>query len=78
MSKLLKHQIQKITTITDDEFEYILSYFSTKKLKKYQFLLQENEDVPYDYFVTKGLLKAYYSNNEEKEHILQFALEDWW
>jgi CRP-like cAMP-binding protein len=78
MSDLLKQQIEKITTITSKEFEYILTHFSTKKLKKHQFLLQENEAVQNDYFVTKGLLKAYHTNDEGKEHILQFALEDWW
>jgi CRP-like cAMP-binding protein len=78
MSNLLKQQIEKITSISDHEFEYILSHFNTKKLKKHQFLLQENEEVPNDYFVIKGLLKAYHTNNDGKEHIVQFALEDWW
>lgn len=64
MSNLLKQQIGKITAIMDDEFEYILSHFSIKKLKKHQFLLQENEDVLNDFFVTKGLLKAYHTNND--------------
>jgi CRP-like cAMP-binding protein len=40
--------------------------------------LQENEPVSNDYFVTKGLLKAYHTDNDGKEHILQFAMEDWW
>jgi CRP-like cAMP-binding protein len=78
MAELLKQQIEKITAITDNEFDYIISHFDVKKLKKHQFLLQESEDVPNDYFVTKGLLKAYHTNDEGKEHILQFALEDWW
>jgi CRP-like cAMP-binding protein len=78
MRELLKQQIEKITTLSDIEFDYIYSHFVEKKLKKHQFLLQENEDVPNDYFVTKGLLKAYHTNNDGKEHIVQFALEDWW
>jgi CRP-like cAMP-binding protein len=78
MSEYLKNQIKEITSVTNDEFDYILSHFSIKKLKKHQFLLQENEQVPNDYFVIKGLLKAYHTNNEGKEHILQFALENWW
>lgn len=31
-----------------------------------------------DYFVVKGLLKAFYTNDEGKERILQFAAENWW
>jgi CRP-like cAMP-binding protein len=78
MSELLRQQIEKITPLTAEEFNYILSYFSVKKIKKRQFLLQENSAAPNDYFVTKGLLKAYHTNNDGKEHILQFAMEDWW
>jgi CRP-like cAMP-binding protein len=31
-----------------------------------------------DYFVVKGLLKAYHLDKEGKEYIMQFAMEDWW
>lgn len=78
MSEILRQQIEKITPLTDKEFDYILSHFVIKKLKKHQFLLQEGDTVDHDYFVTKGLLKAYYVNADGKEHILQFAMEDWW
>ncbi len=78
MSTLLKQQIEKITTLTAEEFDYILSHFTRKKFKKHQFLLQENNLVTNDYFVTQGMLKAYHTDNDGKEHILQFAMEDWW
>lgn len=78
MSEILRQQIEKITPLTDNEFEYILSHFTTKKIKKHQFLIQEDNFVQNDYFVIKGLLKAYYVNHEGKEHIMQFAMEDWW
>lgn len=78
MSEILRQQIEKITPLTDNEFDYILSHFTTKKLKKHQFLIQENDVVQNDHFVVKGLLKAYYINPEGKEHIMQFAMEDWW
>ncbi|NML38543.1 Crp/Fnr family transcriptional regulator [Chitinophaga sp. G-6-1-13] len=79
MSQLLRQHIEKITPLTDSEFTYILSHFTPKKYKKHQFLVQEDAPVPNDFFVTKGLLKASYTNlNDGKEHILQFAWEDWW
>lgn len=74
----LRKHLEKISPLSDEEFEYVLSHFSTRKLKKHQFLVQENSPVINDHFVVKGLLKAYYTNDEGKEHILQFALEDWW
>jgi CRP-like cAMP-binding protein len=78
MSQLLKQHIESITPLTDDEFDYILSHFTIKKIKKHQFLLQEGDAVTNDYWVATGLLKAYYANAEGKEHILQFAMENWW
>lgn len=78
MSEILRRQIEKITPLTDQEFEYILSHFTLKKLKKHQILIQEGDTVQNDYFVMNGLLKASYVNKEGKEHIMQFAMEDWW
>jgi CRP-like cAMP-binding protein len=78
MSDLLRQQIEKITPLTDGEFDYILSHFTPKKYKKHQFLVQENEAVRNDFFVLSGCLKAYHTDREGKEHILQFAFTDWW
>lgn len=78
MSQLLRQQIEKIMPLTDGEFDYILSHFTPKKYKKHQFLIQEGEDVPNDFFVLDGCLKAYHVSQDGKEHILQFALPDWW
>jgi CRP-like cAMP-binding protein len=78
MTHLLRQHIEKITPLSDAEFDFILSHFTTKKLKKRQFLIQEGDGVPNDYFVLKGCLKAYHTDHEGKESILQFALEDWW
>jgi CRP-like cAMP-binding protein len=78
MSSELKKHIEKITPLTDLEFDYILSHFTPKRLKKHQFLIQEGETVTNDYFVVKGLLKAYHIDHEGKEYIMQFAMEDWW
>lgn len=64
MSEILRRQIEKITPLTDQEFEYILSHFTLKKFKKHQILIQEGDTVQNDYFVMNGLLKASYLNKE--------------
>lgn len=78
MSIELRQHFEKITPLTDQEFDYILPHFTIKKLKKHQYLIQEDDSVINDYFVVKGLLKASHIDNEAKEHIMQFAMEDWW
>jgi CRP-like cAMP-binding protein len=78
MSIRLKEHIEKITALTDEEFAFILSHFTSKKYKKHQFVVQQGDAVTHEYFVVDGLLKSYFTNEEGKEHILQFAMEEWW
>ncbi|WP_185245943.1 Crp/Fnr family transcriptional regulator [Chryseobacterium bernardetii] len=78
MPDQLRTHIEKILPLSDEEFELISSCFSYKKYKKHQFLIQEGEPVPYNYFVLKGLLKLVYTEETGKEHIVGFAMEDWW
>lgn len=79
MSENLRKHIEKITPLTDHEFDYVLSHFTKRSYKKHQFLVQEGDAVVNDFFVIKGLLKASYTNPDDgKEHILQLAWEDWW
>ncbi|MBV8325196.1 Crp/Fnr family transcriptional regulator [Chryseobacterium sp.] len=78
MSDPLRIHIEKIIPLTDEEFGIISSFFIPKKYKKHQFLVQEGEPVVYNYFVIKGLLKLVYTDETAKEHIVGFAMEDWW
>jgi len=78
MHSLLRQQFERLITLSDDEFEYVLSHFTPRKLKRHQFLIQEGNAVQHDHFVVKGLLKASFVNDDGKEHIMQFAMEDWW
>ncbi|MCQ9636683.1 Crp/Fnr family transcriptional regulator [Chryseobacterium sp. WG14] len=78
MLEQLRIHIEKIVLLTDEEFRIVSSFFSFKKYKKHQFLVQEGEAVAYHYFVLKGLLKLVYTDESGKEHIVGFAMEDWW
>jgi CRP-like cAMP-binding protein len=78
MQEKLKNHIEAIVPLTDDEFSYILSLFTTKTCKKNQFLIQEGESVHYVYWIVSGLLKLVYTDDGGKEHIVSFAMEDWW
>ncbi|AZA93497.1 cAMP regulatory protein [Chryseobacterium nakagawai] len=78
MQDRLRTHIEKILPLSEEEFEYISSCFIYKKYKKHQFLIQEGEWVSYNYFVLKGLLKLVYTDEAGKEHIVGFAMEDWW
>ena len=78
MQDQLRRHIEKIVPLTDEEFAFIWKHFTYKKYLKHQFLIQEGEAVKYNYFVLSGLLKLVYSDDTTKQHIVSFAMEDWW
>jgi CRP-like cAMP-binding protein len=75
---LLRKHIERRIQMTAKEFEACRQYFSPKKLKKRQFLLQEGEICRSIAFVNSGCLRAYTVDHKGEEHIIQFAIEDWW
>jgi CRP-like cAMP-binding protein len=78
MHNKLREHIEKVVPLSDDEFTFVYTHFTIKKFKKHQFLIQEGETVKYSYFVISGLLKLVYTDDTGKQHIVSFAMEDWW
>ena len=74
----LRKHIEEIIPLTDEEFSYVLSHFGTLKRRKHQFIVQEGEPCDKEFWVVKGCLKSCFLDHSGKEHILQFAMEDWW
>ena len=64
-------------SLTKEEEEFIKQYLTPKKLRKKQYLLQEEDVCKYVAFVEKGALRAYSVDEMGTENIIQFALEDW-
>ncbi|GJQ20511.1 MAG: cAMP-binding protein [Bacteroidia bacterium] len=78
MFDLLRAHIGKRIKLTDDEFRRCTAYFTQKKIRKRQFLLQEGEVCRDIAFVTGGCLRAYTVDHKGNEHVIQFAVPDWW
>lgn len=77
MNTLINH-IKEIVTINDEELDLVMNYFFRRHFKKGEFLFFQGDNVDYTYFVVKGLLKLIFEDISGKEHILSFAMEDWW
>ncbi|WP_028786223.1 Crp/Fnr family transcriptional regulator [Terrimonas ferruginea] len=78
MFEVLLGNINKKISLTEKEQELVKTFFIPKKLRRKQFLLQEGEVCQYTAFVEKGLLRSYNVDEKGHEHVLQFAVEDWW
>ena len=78
MFDLLRSHILSRIDLSDEEFTRCTAFFIPRKLRKRQFLLQEGEVCRSIAFVVKGCLRCYSVDDKGEEHIIQFAIEDWW
>ncbi len=78
MFDILISHIQNKVSLTEEEKTELRSFFSVKKLKKKQYLLQEGDVCKCLSFVNKGLLKSYFTDEKGGENINMFAFEGWW
>src|ERR1051325_6588327 len=75
---LRKYLTEKAPDLDKKDLEFYLSLFAPKKLAKGEFLLHEGDVSKHIAFVVKGCLRQYTIDNKGKEHIVQFAPENWW
>ena len=78
MFEVLIAHIKNKVDLSEVQEARLASFFVSKKLRKKQYLLQEGDVCRHLSFVSKGLLKSYFSDEKGNEHINMFALEGWW
>jgi CRP-like cAMP-binding protein len=78
MFSVFADYLKKRIPITDQQLKEVEPLFKTKKVDKGKIILQLGEVCQYTYFVTNGCLRSYVIDDKGKEHILQFAIENWW
>ncbi|WP_337045046.1 Crp/Fnr family transcriptional regulator [Emticicia sp. 17c] len=77
-ASFLRKHIEEIIPLSDEEFDVVLAHFSYKTINRKDFLIKEGQTVKAEFFVVKGLLKAFMYDDAGKEFIVQFAMENWW
>ncbi len=75
---LLKSNFLRRIRLTDDELDRCTAFFAARKVRRKQFVLQEGDVCKQITFVTNGCLRAYTVDRNGEEHVIQFAIEDWW
>lgn len=78
MFDLLFKTINEKINLSKEEQMLCATFFTRKRLRKKQYLLQQDDVCKYTAFVEKGVLRSYTIDDKGYEHIVQFALEGWW
>lgn len=78
MSQIFQQHLQKFISVSDQEFQTILSYFKTVSVSKKEMLQEEGNSCRSQYFVLTGCLRKFLVNEKGVEVTTEFALETWW
>jgi CRP-like cAMP-binding protein len=78
MFEVLFQKLDEKIQLTEEEKQLCQSFFTPKKLRRRQYILQEGDVCKYVAFVEKGMLRSYTIDEKGNEHIMQFAFEGWW
>lgn len=69
--------LQQRLAITNEQAQDAVSCLTIKNFKKGEIILRPDDLKSEMYFVNSGLLRCYSVDEKGKEHIIQFAPEDW-
>ena len=77
LQPLIQH-IEKIAKLDEAARKDLVAKISYKKIRRKQYLLQEDDVSRHYNFVLTGCLRMYYVDKKGGEHTLQFATKDGW
>lgn len=72
-----RNHLSKTLGVPVDGLEVCSSFYEVEEVKKNEILLREGEVSDTTFFVEKGLLRMYSIDKAGKEHVIQFAPENW-
>jgi hypothetical protein len=71
---MLSH-FEAVINLNEDEKEYLISFLKFKRVRKRQHILQAGDVCHYETFIIKGLLKSYFVDENDTEHILLLSIQ---
>ena len=78
MYEVFRENLASRISLTEEQQDWIRGCSVTKKLRRRQYLLQEGDVWRSHAFVSKGLVRTYSVDEKGMEHVIAFAMENWW
>lgn len=78
LAQPLLDYINKFVSLTENEQNFIASKVVYRKYLKGQYIVQEGDVCKYQGFIVSGCTKTFYVDDNGQEHIIIFAIENWW
>lgn len=64
--------------LTTEDLELVANASVQKRIRKHQYLLEEGEVSDFVGFVVKGSFRLFRIGDDKQEHVMRFAIENWW
>ncbi|MDN3641775.1 Crp/Fnr family transcriptional regulator [Lutimonas halocynthiae] len=70
--------INRLVQLDENEEKKLCDLISYRKLLKGQYFLQQGDICKFSGFVVSGCTKTFFVDEDGQEHVVMFAIEDWW
>ena len=77
-TNLILKNVARHITLDEEERSLFLSLLEPRRMKRKELYLEAGAVCRYSAFVVDGALKSFTVDDDGKEHILSFAISDWW
>lgn len=74
---LIRH-MRKLVQVPEADVPELATYFQPLHLRRKDMLYHQGGQSDLECYVVHGCLRAYYTDELGNEHLLRFAIEDWW
>lgn len=78
MVETFRDYLTSKSPFTEAELEQLEAAALVRKLKRREYLLRPGDVCRYMAFVVRGCVRLYRTDEQAQEHILRFAIENWW
>jgi|SRR4030095_13496633 len=78
MHEVLTKSLLAKASFSEVDLQKCMNYFTPKKVRRRQFLLQEGDVCNRSIFIEKGSLYSYTVDDKGVQHVIQFGFEGWW
>jgi CRP-like cAMP-binding protein len=75
--QILAH-INRYISLSAEEEAQFTAHLKPQTFKKGSFLLEAGQRCNRQYFIVKGCVRTFYTDQKAEEHIIQFGIENWW
>jgi len=70
--------LKSYVSLTETEEAFLISKITSRKYLKGQYIVQQGDICKNSNFIVSGCTKTFYVDDKGSEHIIMFAIENWW